>query len=59
MPLKNEELMYPEPAANTRKTYAALKQPPLRPPPWLFGPVWTVLYGFVQPSRLPSTQSHN
>ncbi|KAH8179860.1 tspO/MBR family protein [Sarocladium implicatum] len=32
---------------NTRRTYAALKQPPLRPPPWVFGPVWTVLYGLM------------
>jgi len=28
----------------TKKTYRALKQPPLHPPPYLFGPVWTVLY---------------
>ncbi|KAG6010151.1 hypothetical protein E4U54_008423 [Claviceps lovelessii] len=31
----------------TRNLYASLKQPPLRPPPWLFGPVWTVLYGLM------------
>jgi benzodiazapine receptor len=24
-----------------------LKQPPFRPPPWLFGPAWTVLYGLM------------
>ncbi len=24
--------------------YSALIQPPLRPPAWLFAPVWTVLY---------------
>ncbi|KAF3928219.1 hypothetical protein AA313_de0206968 [Arthrobotrys entomopaga] len=29
----------------TRKTYLSLRQPPLRPPSWLFGPVWTLLYG--------------
>ncbi|RDA84432.1 hypothetical protein CP532_2131 [Ophiocordyceps camponoti-leonardi (nom. inval.)] len=33
--------------ADTQKTYLALKQPPLRPPPWVFGPVWTVLYGIM------------
>ncbi|GAO14407.1 uncharacterized protein UV8b_02613 [Ustilaginoidea virens] len=33
--------------AETQKTYLDLKQPPLRPPPWLFGPVWTVLYGLM------------
>ncbi|OAQ72658.1 translocator protein [Pochonia chlamydosporia 170] len=33
--------------AETQKTYLALKQPPLRPPPWVFGPVWTVLYGLM------------
>ncbi|MCJ1323934.1 hypothetical protein MMC10_000596 [Thelotrema lepadinum] len=32
---------------DTDKTYLALKQPPLRPPPWIFGPVWTVLYGLM------------
>ncbi|KAG9907949.1 TspO/MBR-related protein, partial [Aureobasidium melanogenum] len=29
----------------TQNTYLALRQPPLRPPPWVFGPVWTMLYG--------------
>lgn len=25
----------------------ALKQPPFRPPPWVFGPAWTLLYGLM------------
>lgn len=29
---------------DTQKTYLALKQPPLRPPPYVFGPMWTILY---------------
>lgn len=33
--------MHPE----TQKTYLSLRKPDLYPPPWLFGPVWTVLYG--------------
>lgn len=31
----------------TPKTYTELKLPPLRPPPVVFGPVWTVLYGLM------------
>jgi benzodiazapine receptor len=31
----------------TKKTYLAIKQPPYRPPPQVFGPVWTVLYGLT------------
>lgn len=34
-------------AKETQKTYLALKQPPLRPPPEVFGPVWTLLYGLM------------
>ena len=34
-------------AKETQKTYMALKQPPYRPPPQIFGPVWTVLYGLM------------
>ncbi|KAK4981875.1 hypothetical protein LTR66_009636 [Elasticomyces elasticus] len=30
--------------SETQKTYLALKQPPYRPPPQVFGPVWTLLY---------------
>jgi len=25
----------------------SLKQPPFRPPPWVFGPAWTTLYGLM------------
>jgi len=31
----------------TQKTYLALKQPPLRPPPQVFAPMWTALYGLM------------
>jgi len=31
----------------SQKTYMALKQPPYRPPPQVFGPAWTVLYGLM------------
>ncbi|APA05810.1 hypothetical protein sscle_01g005800 [Sclerotinia sclerotiorum 1980 UF-70] len=31
----------------TQKTYMALKQPPYRPPPYIFGPAWTLLYGLM------------
>lgn len=34
-------------AKKTQNTYMALKQPPYRPPPWVFGPMWTVLYGLM------------
>jgi benzodiazapine receptor len=34
-------------AKKTQKTYMALKQPPYRPPPEVFGPAWTVLYGLM------------
>jgi benzodiazapine receptor len=27
--------------------YAGLRQPPLSPPNWVFGPVWTVLYALM------------
>ncbi|TGO81598.1 hypothetical protein BPOR_1089g00030 [Botrytis porri] len=35
------------PAKETQKTYMALKQPPFRPPPYVFGPAWTLLYGLM------------
>jgi len=31
----------------TQKTYMALNQPPYRPPPYVFGPAWTLLYGLM------------
>ncbi|KAL0220443.1 hypothetical protein RCL1_000297 [Eukaryota sp. TZLM3-RCL] len=31
-------------AGNTKSFYQSLKKPFFAPPPWLFGPVWTVLY---------------
>ncbi|TQN66223.1 Translocator protein-like protein, partial [Colletotrichum shisoi] len=31
----------------TQRTYAAIKNPPYRPPPWVFGPAWTLLYGLM------------
>jgi translocator protein len=31
----------------TKDTYMALKQPPFRPPSWVFGPAWTLLYGLM------------
>ena len=33
--------------SETQNTYLALRQPPLRPPPWVFGPAWTTLYGLM------------
>jgi translocator protein len=32
---------------NTQKKYLELRQPPFRPPPWVFGPAWTILYGLM------------
>ncbi|EMR69916.1 putative translocator protein [Eutypa lata UCREL1] len=31
----------------TTTTYNLMQQPPLRPPPSIFGPVWTLLYGLT------------
>ena len=31
----------------TQETYEKLNQPALRPPPWVFGPTWTILYGTI------------
>jgi benzodiazapine receptor len=32
---------------STKKKYTGLKQPPFRPPPYLFAPAWTILYGLM------------
>ncbi|KAJ5084895.1 hypothetical protein NUU61_009474 [Penicillium alfredii] len=31
----------------TQATYRSLRQPPFRPPGWLFPPMWTLLYGLM------------
>ncbi|RAK76611.1 TspO/MBR family protein [Aspergillus fijiensis CBS 313.89] len=33
--------------SRTKSVYRNLQKPPLYPPAWLFGPVWTVLYGLM------------
>ncbi|KAI9677928.1 MAG: hypothetical protein M1829_002425 [Trizodia sp. TS-e1964] len=40
-------LVSPKGKRNTYAEYLALKQPPYNPPPWVFGPVWTLLYGLM------------
>ncbi|KAL1297671.1 hypothetical protein AAFC00_006223 [Neodothiora populina] len=32
---------------DTQATYMAMKQPPFRPPPYVFGPAWTALYSLM------------
>lgn len=32
---------------DVKAQYKAMKQPPLRPPPWIFAPVWTSLYALM------------
>lgn len=39
--------LIPSQADQTKATYGKLKQPPLNPPAWLFGPVWTTLYAVM------------
>lgn len=34
-------------AGSSTQSYLALQQPSWAPPPWLFGPVWTVLYVII------------
>lgn len=34
-------------AKETQKTYLSIRQPPFRPPPYVFGPAWTLLYGLM------------
>jgi tryptophan-rich sensory protein len=34
----------------TTEQYASLQQPTWAPPPWVFGPVWTVLYAMIAAS---------
>jgi tryptophan-rich sensory protein len=34
-------------ASSAQSTYRALDLPAFAPPPWLFGPVWSVLYLFI------------
>jgi tryptophan-rich sensory protein len=34
-------------ATSVRDWYPALNKPPWTPPNWLFGPVWTLLYGMM------------
>lgn len=49
-PKKIEDKPNPERStfrSDVQTQYKALKQPPLRPPPWIFAPVWTALYGLM------------
>ncbi|KAL0639225.1 hypothetical protein Q9L58_001684 [Maublancomyces gigas] len=42
---------------NTKQVYAAIRQPPLRPPASVFGPVWTILYGTMGYAAYRATTS--
>lgn len=51
-------------AMNIHHWYLSLTPPPLNPPNWLFGPVWTVLYVMMGTAawlvwRLPDVQSRD
>ncbi|MFE1200845.1 TspO/MBR family protein [Streptomyces sp. NPDC058762] len=41
-------------AADAGRTYGELTKPSWAPPGWLFGPVWTVLYGTIAAAARPS-----
>ncbi|WP_405435873.1 tryptophan-rich sensory protein [Streptomyces avidinii] len=54
-------------SADAGEVYSALVRPGWAPPAWLFGPVWTVLYGMMavaawlvgrQPDRLRVRRAH-
>jgi benzodiazapine receptor len=40
-------LLITQPASRTKTTYRKIRNPPFYPPPGVFGPVWTLLYGLM------------